>query len=187
MTQVWQQWGDVLVASFLALPLMALVVLALTLWRRRRGMPASLAWVRSLTEVGMVAGTVPWIWMILSPGSAPAEVHLVPLRDLTGQLSVGPVFATVQIGGNLLVFAALGFCAPIRLAALAGPVRLFVLGAAGSAFVELLQYQLDLHRVSSVDDVLVNATGAMLAGLASRHWWATRSARPAATPAMPRR
>ncbi|WP_269458445.1 VanZ family protein [Micromonospora coriariae] len=47
------------------------------------------------------------------------------------------------------------------------------LGAGCSALVETAQYVLRLDRVSSVDDVLVNAAGAVLAGLASRHWWRT--------------
>jgi glycopeptide antibiotics resistance protein len=41
-----------------------------------------------------------------------------------------------------------------------------------SAAIEITQYALDVGRVSSVDDVLLNATGALLAGLASRRWWA---------------
>jgi glycopeptide antibiotics resistance protein len=125
----------------------------------------------------MIAGTLPWIWMILTPLPEAREVHLVPLSDLADQLSGRPVAAALEIGGNLLVFAALGFCAPIRFAALAGVARLFVLGAAGSALVETLQFVLDLGRVSSVDDVLVNALGAALAGLASRRWWAKLSDR----------
>jgi hypothetical protein len=39
--------------------------------------------------------------------------------------------------------------------------------------VETAQYALRLDRVSSVDDVLVNAVGAALFGLASRRWWRT--------------
>jgi VanZ family protein len=37
--------------------------------------------------------------------------------------------------------------------------------------VEAAQYAFALGRVSSVDDVLVNAIGAVLGGWASRHWW----------------
>lgn len=47
------------------------------------------------------------------------------------------------------------------------------LGAGCSALVETAQYVLRLDRVSSVDDVLVNTVGAVLAGLASRRWWRT--------------
>jgi glycopeptide antibiotics resistance protein len=77
----------------------------------------------------------------------------------------------IGIGGNLLIFAALGFFAPLRFAALASVTRILVLGAGCSVLVETAQYVFRLDRVSSVDDVLVNAAGAALAALASRHWW----------------
>lgn len=157
-------------ASVVALPVAALVVAALAAVRRRRGVPPRVAWWRSVSEVGMVAGTLPWIRMILTPKDAPRGVRLTPLGDLAAQLT-DPATLVVQVGGNLLVFAALGFFAPIRWPALAGPGRLFVVGAACSILVELAQYTLDLGRVSSVDDVLVNASGAALASLLSRRWW----------------
>jgi VanZ like family len=116
----------------------------------------------SLAEVGMVHGTAPFIWMTMMPGaragSVPGRVSLVPLRDLV-------TMGTVGIVGNLLVFAALGFFAPIRFAALASVPRILALGAGCSALVETAQSVLRLDRVSSVDDVLVNAAGAVLAAL----------------------
>ncbi|MFI6265802.1 VanZ family protein [Micromonospora sp. NPDC051006] len=178
MEQVWRDWGGVLLAVLAGLPLLALVTAGLA---RRRDVPAGQAWRRSVAEVGAVAGTLPWVWMILTPRDAPRQVDPVPLRDLADLLTGPPVTAVVQVVGNLLVFAALGFFAPVRLAALAGVGRLFLLGAVGSVLVETLQYALDLGRVSSADDVLLNATGAALAGLLSRGWWA----RPAAAPAEP--
>ncbi len=186
MLQVWRDWGAVLVASAVGLPLVVLLVVGLARIRSRRGMPAAEAGWRSAAEIGMVAGTLPWLWMILTPKPAPRAVELVPLRDLVDQLTGPPAVAVVQIGGNLLVFAGLGFFAPIRFAALsrptarlksaglAGAVRLFALGAAGSVLVEMLQFVLDLGRVSAVDDVLLNGLGAMFAGLAARRWWARR-------------
>lgn len=157
-------------ASLLALPLVVLAAVGMAAVRRWRGMARRVAWWRSVAEVGMVAGTLPWVWMILTPKDAPRGVHLTPLRDIAVQLT-DPATLVVQIGGNLLVFAALGFFAPIRWPALAHPGRLFAVGAAGSILVELAQYTLDLGRVSSVDDVLVNALGAALASLPSRRWW----------------
>ncbi|MEV6374132.1 VanZ family protein [Micromonospora musae] len=188
MTQVWRDWGGVLLAACAALPLLALLVAGLAR-ARRSTVPAGEAWWRSVAEVGAVAGTVPWVWMILTPRAAPREVDAVPLHDLLDLLTGSPTTAVVQVVGNLLVFAALGFFAPVRLTVLAGPGRLFLLGAAGSVLVELLQYALDLGRVSSVDDVLLNATGAVLAGLLSRPWWAGRRAAsvpPVAASATPR-
>lgn len=187
MTQVWRDWGPVLVASAVGLPLAVLLAGLLAGHRRRSGLGATEARWRSVAEIGMVAGTLPWIWMILTPRPAPRTVDLVPLRGLVDLLAGSPTVAVVQIGGNLLVFAALGFFAPIRFAGLsrpsgslgrtaAGAIRLLAVGAAGSVLVETLQYVLDLGRVSAVDDVLVNAVGAMLAGLVARPWWAPRIA-----------
>jgi len=59
----------------------------------------------------------------------------------------------------------------MRFAAPASVPRIFALGAGCSVLIETAQYVFQLDRVSSVDDVLVNATGAALAALASRRWW----------------
>jgi len=133
--------------------------------------------------VGIVYGTVPWVWLTLLPGGrageVSGEVSLVPLRDLQTILSGEPLTAVVQVVGNLLVFAALGFLAPLRFAALASVPRVLVLAAGLSILVETAQYVLRLDRVSSVDDVLLNAAGAGLAALASRRWWRTVAVRTA--------
>jgi hypothetical protein len=177
-------FNGVVLMTLVALPSAALVVWALA--RRRRGAGVTSAWRMSLAEVGMVHGTVPFLWMTMmpgaGPGTVPARVSLVPLRDL---ITMGPL----GIVGNLLVLAALGFFAPMRFAALASVPRILALGVGCSVLVETAQYVLRLDRVSSVDDVLVNAAGAVLAALASRRWWRTTAQapsdrpRPAPTPA----
>ena len=167
--------NGVLLMTLVGLPVAALAVGALVVGRRAAG-----TWRVSLAEVGMVYGTVPFVWMTLMPGPGagvvPGRVSLVPLRDLA---TMGPL----GIGGNLLVLAALGFFAPMRFAALASVPRLLALGAGCSAVIETLQYALRLDRVSSVDDVLVNAAGAVLFGLASRRWWRDPAQRRRPVPA----
>jgi hypothetical protein len=166
-------FNGVVLMTLVTVPLAALVVWALA--RRRRAAGLASAWRTSLAEVGMVHGTVPFLWLTMMPGAgagtAPARVSLVPLRDL---VTMGPL----GIAGNLLVFAALGFFAPMRFAALASVPRILALGAGCSVLVETAQYVLQLDRVSSVDDVLVNAAGAVLAALASRRWWRTPAGAP---------
>jgi hypothetical protein len=174
MLEGWHGWfatiTGVVVITVAALPVAALLVWILA---RRRGAPSP--WRRSLAEVGIVYGTVPWVWMILLPNGGAAEprarLNLVPMRDLLDVVADGPWTATVQIVGNLLVFASFGFFGPMRFAALASVPRILALAAAGSVLVETLQYVLRLDRVSSVDDVLLNAAGAALAALLSRRWW----------------
>lgn len=168
----WQAWlltfNGVMLTMVAALPLSALVVWFLTRRRRAAGTEPDWALRKSLAEVGLVHGTVPWVWLILMPGAqageVPGRLSLVPVVDL---LTMGPL----GILGNLLVFAALGFFAPMRFTALASVPRILTLGAGCSVLVETLQYVLRLDRVTSVDDVLLNATGAALAALASRRWW----------------
>ena len=123
--------GVVLVTAG-ALPPASLAVWALA--RRRRAAGTVSAWRLSLAEVGMVYGTAPWVWMTMLPGgragdAGPRRVNLVPLRDLVEVLAAGPVTATVQVVGNLLVFAALGFFAPLRFAALTSVPRILALAA----------------------------------------------------------
>jgi hypothetical protein len=168
--------NGIVVLTVLALPLAVLAIRLLT--RRRTAAGTGAAWARraSVAEVGIVYGTVPWVWMTMLPGAqagpnAPTQVSLVPLRDLIATVAAGPGSAIVQVGGNLLVLAALGFFGPIRFTALASLRRVAALAAACSTAIEVLQYVLQLDRVSSVDDVLVNTAGAVLAALASRRWW----------------
>ncbi|MFE4257728.1 VanZ family protein [Streptomyces sp. NPDC056883] len=172
-------FNGVVLMTLVAVPLSLLVVWALARRRRAAGVGVASAWQLSLAEVGMVHGTVPWVWMTMMPGSGagivPGRYSLVPIRDL---LTMGPL----GIGGNLLVFAALGFFAPMRWAALASVPRVLALGAGCSVLVETAQYVLQLDRVSSIDDVLVNATGAALAALASRRWWRTTVPEPSELP-----
>ncbi|MBM0276605.1 VanZ family protein [Micromonospora sp. STR1s_6] len=178
MVEGWHGWfgtfNGVVLLTVAAFPVAVLA--AWILARRRRDAGTASAWRRSLAEVGIGYGTVPWVWMIMLPGDqagvVPGRVSLVPLRDLvTIFADGGPLTATVQVVGNLLVFAALGFLAPLRFAALRSVPRILALAAACSVVVEAAQYVLRLDRVSSVDDVLLNAAGAGLAALASRRWW----------------
>ncbi|MEU1623396.1 VanZ family protein [Streptomyces sp. NPDC005722] len=170
-------FNGVVLMTLVTLPLAVLVAWALAHRRRTAGVAS--AWRLSLAEVGMVHGTVPFLWMTMMPGAGvgvvPPRVSLVPLRDL---VTMGPG----GIVGNLLVFASLGFFAPMRSTALTSVPRVLALGAGCSVLVETAQYVLRLDRVSSVDDVLVNAAGAALAALASRRWWRSGAAAPSDRP-----
>jgi hypothetical protein len=155
-------WVPVIVVSVAAIPIAAVAIVALT--RRRRGRPDALR--RSVAEVAMVAGTLPWIWMILTPlPGPPHRLRLVPLRDIANLVTGDAVFAFFQIVGNLLVFGAFGFFAPWR-----WPIRIatvIAVAAAASVTVEVSQYVLGIGRVSSVDDVLLNTLGAGIAAVLS--------------------
>jgi VanZ like family len=171
----WHAWvgtyPGVALIALAALPLAALAVYALARRRRTSGSTPERAWRTSLAEVGILYGTVPFVWITMLPGSqagaVPGRLSLIPLRDMV-------TMPPDQIGGNLMIFAALGFLAPLRFPPLASVRRVLALAGVGSILIEAAQYVLQLDRVSSVDDVLLNTAGAGLAALASRRWWMHR-------------
>ncbi|MEU7986754.1 VanZ family protein [Streptosporangium canum] len=172
MQQVWDAWGNIIIAAVLAVPPALIAVRLLTLRRLRAGHPFPIR--TAVADVVMVVGTAPWIWMILTPGAGGSGLSLIPLRDLWTVLQGPAETAFVQVGGNLLVFAALGAMLPVRSARCASLAGVAAVAATASLAVELLQYGLRLGRVSSVDDVLVNTAGAVLAAAVTRRWWARR-------------
>jgi glycopeptide antibiotics resistance protein len=151
-------YNGVVLYTVLALP----VVLLLVLIR-----PS--AWA----TVGLLYGTVPWLWMTMirggGAGVVPGRVSLVPFKDL---LEMG----AFQAVGNLLVLGALGFFGPIRFVALRSVKRVVIVAACCSAAIEIAQYVLMLDRVSSIDDFFLNTAGAGLAAMLSRRWWLTEPA-----------
>jgi len=178
MATIGDRFGVViLVTVLLGIPLGALALVWLARRRMSAGWRSPWAWRATSAEIGILVGTVPWIWMIMTPTTGDGGVQLVPFRDLARVL--GGQDTIVQVVGNLLVFAALGFFLPIRFR-LAPPAAVFfvvALIAAGlSAILEALQFALQLGRVASIDDVLVNALGAAIASLLSMRWWRARSA-----------
>jgi glycopeptide antibiotics resistance protein len=178
MSSVWERYGAVIsVTALLGVPIGALVVLWLLRRRINRGWPPSWAWRATVAEVCLVVGTAPWVWMILTPTSGSRGLQLVPLHDVQAVLRGDD--SMVQVVGNLLAFTALGFFLPIRFRLahavwVPGVVALVLAGL--SLFFEVLQFTLQLGRVASVDDILLNTVGAVLAALASVRWW--RSRRP---------
>lgn len=176
MTSIAERYGPVILITLLVgVPLGALAVALLVRARERSGWSRSWALRASISEVGMLVGTAPWLWMILTPTGGAGGLQLVPLRDLLDVLRGGDT--VVQLVGNLLAFAAVGFFLPMRLRL--APARwvpaVVALAATGlSVVVEILQFVLQLGRVSSIDDVLINALGAALASLLSMRWWRSR-------------
>ncbi len=166
-------YGPTVLIFLASLPLVALVALARYRWLRRRDARWPLR--TALAEVGMIAGTAPWLYLMLRPYPARyAQLRLIPLEDLISLAERGDlVFFLVQLVGNLLVFAALGFFAPIRFTVLASLPRVLALIAAISATIELTQLVLGRGRVTSFDDVMINAVGATIAAMLSRRWWRT--------------
>ena len=170
-----------LISAAVAVPAAVVTLVALARRRIRHGVPPAHAWTRSTAEVGMAAGTVPWLVMALWPIELPPDAvrwYLLPLVDITRQLSaLSPLDSATQIGGNLVMLLPLGMGAPVRWPAFTGVRPLRALGVGASLAIEAGQQVFGTGRVFSVDDVLLNAAGCLLGGLATRRWWYVAPAR----------
>ncbi|WP_436775732.1 VanZ family protein [Yinghuangia sp. YIM S09857] len=168
MRQVWESWDGILLVWAVAVPVVVGACVPAVRLRIRRGRPPAEALRFTVAEAGIVLGTLPWVWMILTPVYGERGVSAVPLRDLAATLASTPADVLVQVGANLAVFVPLGFLLPLRCPAFAGAARMALVGAAASLALETAQYVLDMGRVSSVDDVLMNAAGAAAGALLSQ-------------------
>jgi hypothetical protein len=168
MGAAWRDHSTTIILTLLILPLAGGAA-----YRRRR---RSRSPREALAEVGLVCWTLPFLAMLFTPQNAPRSVDLVPLHDLPSWVSGGPGTAIAQVGGNLAVLAGVGFFLPIRFRWARSLPRILLIAAAGAAVIEALQWVLAIGRVSSLDDVLVNSAGAVLAAACSRPWWVGETA-----------
>ena len=163
-------YTGIVLLTVLALPVAVLVVPTLAVLRRAVGVAPRRAWRTSLLDVIIVYGTVPGVLMTLVPSSngiLSGNVSLVPFEDM-------PTMSPLGLVGNMLIFATLGFFGPVRFPALRSVGRVLLLAAAASTSIEVLQHLLPIGRVSSVDDVILNAGGATVAAVLSWPWWRRR-------------
>jgi hypothetical protein len=120
----------------------------------------TVALVTSLAVVALLTLTPDgsgWAW-----GSPTAELRWY----LTGLDSTATM---VQLAGNLGLLVVPAALAVLRWPALARPTLLAGVSLAAGTGIELLQWALPLGRVVSPLDVVLNATGAVVAGLAGPH------------------
>jgi hypothetical protein len=167
MGAVWRDHGTTIIAALLGLPVAAVIAYR---WRRRTRSKRD-----AIAEIGLLCWTLPFLVMLFTPQNAPRSVDLVPLHDLPSWLS-GAGTAAAQLIGNLAVLAGVGLFLPVRYGWAASLPRILAIAAVSAVTIEALQWVLAIGRVSSMDDVLVNTVGAVLAAACSRRWWATKKA-----------
>jgi hypothetical protein len=168
MGAVWSEHGTTIIIALLVLPLGGVATYR---WRRRTRSARE-----ALAEVGLLCWTVPFIGMLFTPQSAARSIDLVPLHDLPSWFTGGAGTAAAQLVGNLAVLAGVGFFLPLRFGWAASLRRVLVLAAGCAVVIETLQWVLAIGRVSSIDDVLINTLGAVLAAGCSRRWWVSETA-----------
>jgi glycopeptide antibiotics resistance protein len=94
-------------------------------------------------------------------------VTLLPIAWFGG-LEDSPGGKLADLFGNVLLFAPLGFLLPLLVPAIRRWWQVLAVGAGISLLIELYQLTWPLVRNASVDDVLMNALGALLGFAALR-------------------
>ncbi|TFV67027.1 UNVERIFIED_ORG: VanZ family protein [Bacillus sp. AZ43] len=131
---------------------------------------------RRTLDLALVAALAVTAVLILSPAGSGWSWG-APLTELRWYVTGWESGATrLQFLGNLLLLVPLAVLAVLRWPALAAPHRLVPAALAVAGSIELLQWALPLGRVVSPLDALLNAAGAVLAGLAAAVATRSRSA-----------
>jgi glycopeptide antibiotics resistance protein len=99
-------------------------------------------------------------------GPRTTKPQLVPFAGIVGDLADAPVEVLAELFGNVLLFAPFGFLLPLLVPALRRWWRVLAAGVGVSLCIELYQLAWPGVREASVNDVLLNALGA-LAGFAA--------------------
>jgi VanZ family protein len=121
--------------------------------------------VRAASRV-LLAGALVAVLAVTLQGGTQGGLNLVPLRGITQQLTnLNPRVGALNLVGNALMFAPLGFLAPL---ALGWPVRR-TLEAAVALSIAIEVTQLAIGRSADVDDLILNSLGAA-AGVALAAW-----------------
>lgn len=145
----------------------AVVGAVLVAIRFRRGAPFSDSIRTTLLDVGLGL----WFSLLLLatlPRAGDLErrsVELVPFRELTYGVESTVIARMI---GNVLLFIPLGILAPARWSKADSLVRIALIGGSLSLAVELIQAVIATGRQTSVTDLLLNTTGAVLGYLIKR-------------------
>jgi glycopeptide antibiotics resistance protein len=126
-------------------------------------------WVR-LAALVYVATLALVTLLPIAPVRRPSDhgPQLVPFEGIVGELTDSPVQRLAELFGNVVLFAPLGILLPLLVPAIRRWWQVLAVGAGVSLLIELYQLAWPGVRKASVDDLLMNALGAVLGFAALR-------------------
>jgi glycopeptide antibiotics resistance protein len=126
---------------------------------------AALVYVAVLALVTLL----PISWSLgLSRWPSDYRPQLVPFEGILVELENSPVETLAELLGNVLLFIPLGFLLPLQVPAMRRWWRVLAVGTGVSLLIELYQLAWPGVRKASVNDLLMNALGAVLGFAALR-------------------
>jgi glycopeptide antibiotics resistance protein len=135
--------------------------------QRQPGRPSGWVYLAALVYVAALAVVT---LLPIAPVRRPSnyEPQLVPFEGILGELKDSPVERLAEVFGNVLLFAPLGFLLPLLVPAIRRWWQALAVGAGVSLLIELYQLAWPSVRKASVNDLLMNALGAVLGFAALR-------------------
>ena len=126
---------------------------------------AALGYVATLAVITLL----PISWSLgMARWPSDYQPQLVPFKGILFEVETSPLETLAELLGNVLLFAPFGFLLPLLVPAMRRWWRVLAVGAAVSLCIELYQLVWPGVRKASVNDVLMNALGALLGFAALR-------------------
>ena len=135
------------------------------------GRPSGWVRVAALVYVAVLAlvTLLPISWSLgLSRWPSDYRPQLVPFEGILVELENSPVETLAELLGNVLLFIPLGFLLPLLVPVMRRWWRVLAVGTGVSLLIELYQLAWPGVRKASVNDLLMNALGAVLGFAALR-------------------
>ena len=135
------------------------------------GRPSGWVWVAAMVYVAVLAlvTLLPISWSLgLSRWPSDYRPQLVPFEGILVEIENSPVETLAELFGNVLLFIPLGFLLPLLVPAMRRWWRVLAVGTGVSLLIELYQLAWPGVRKASVNDLLMNALGAVLGFAALR-------------------
>jgi glycopeptide antibiotics resistance protein len=138
--------------------------------QRQSGRPSLWVRVTALVYAPALAlvTLLPTRWPPGTKWSGNYAPKLVPFNGLLLELKWAPLWTLADLFGNVLLFVPLGFLLPLLVPAMRRWWQALAVGAGVSLLIELYQLAWPGVRKVSVDDLLMNALGAVLGFAALR-------------------
>ena len=177
------------------MPLIPLGLIAVTLataligmWRWRRRSELFDAFATALLDVTLAASIVSVLILTVPPSiPTPRTLNLVPFNELIRTSAGLRETALAQMLANVALFAPLGVLSPLRWRRIDSYPAVVAFAVAFSVAIEVTQFALGGGRQTSITDVILNTTGAVLGYSVLRlaRWIARRFAHRRRLPATP--
>lgn len=165
-----ETFGVFIPVAFAMLPLAVFAWHLLTLRRSRDHVPR-LARLMAAIDVGLVTAATFVVCLVTMPidRTEGTTLHLLPGTDVLD--AAAPSGSIWQIAGNLVLLTPLGALIPFRFPAYRSLLRVSLGALLISTIIELFQYMINVGRVTSIDDVMLNTISAAGGALLTRQWW----------------